>query len=133
MGEKKRWKKQEILLPGILIALLAAVVLIPSAAMEEQKSASGIVTTEKVIDSGKVTDTVTWKVIEDETGSQTLVIGGTGPMADYGKKEEQPEPDKEDKPDVKPAAVKTATTISVSPLSKTFKVKALKKKAKTKK
>ena len=88
--EIRKSKKKEWMLFGCIIASLAAVLMIPALAKEEQKDSAGIVVPETVIASGDVTDSVTWKVTEDDAGTQTLVIGGSGPMADYKGQSEQP-------------------------------------------
>ena len=82
--------KKEYVIPAVLIGLLAMLIMIPALAGEEQKESSGFVVPETVIASGNVTDTVTWKITEDDAGSRTLVIGGTGPMSDYGKQADLP-------------------------------------------
>ena len=87
---KRIWEKKEYVLPVFLIGLLAVFIMLPVLAEEEMKESSGFVVPETVIASGWVTDTVTWKITEDDAGSRALIIGGTGPMADYGKQADLP-------------------------------------------
>ena len=87
MEEKKR---KMIRITGLMIAVLMALLILPTLAKEEQLESSGLVTEEKVIAGGNVTDTVTWRITEDDMGIQTLVIDGTGPMTDYTNQSEQP-------------------------------------------
>lgn len=87
----KRWKRIGIISLGTLALVLLTLFILPATAMEEESSASdGIVPEATLIASGNVTDTVTWKITEDDVGEQTLTIGGTGNMKDYTGESEQP-------------------------------------------
>ena len=87
----KRWKRIGIISLGTLALVLLTLFILPATAMEEESSASdGIVPEATLIASGNVTDTVTWKITEDDVGEQTLTIGGTGDMKDYTGESEQP-------------------------------------------
>jgi len=86
----KKWKKEKCFIVGFFSCILLGLLLLPALAMEEEENPSGIIMEENRIAEGKVTDTVIWKITEDEKGNQTLIVSGEGPMADYGNQSQQP-------------------------------------------
>ncbi len=85
-----KWKRIGLLSLGTLITLLLTAGILPALAKEETDVSSGIIAEENIISSGKVNDSVAWKITEDDSGSQTLIISGDGPMEDYTGQSQQP-------------------------------------------
>ncbi len=64
-------------------AMILCLLWKPAWADDQEEDLSGIGSRDQVIDQGQVTDTVFWKVTENDQGQHTLLIDGTGPMTDY--------------------------------------------------
>ncbi len=86
---KVKKENSSILVIGITIVLLLFI-LVPVFAQDKFKKASGFMEEEEVIGRGRLSDTVTWTVTEDDLGDRTLHIDGTGPIPDFKNSSEQP-------------------------------------------
>ena len=86
----KGWKMKNYITAGILSCILAVILILPALAVEEEKESSGLHMEENIIAHGNVNDTVTWKIVEDDSGNHTLIIGGKGPMENYKDRSQMP-------------------------------------------